>query len=156
MNLSKRLGIQVFQVYFGGNWTAVNLQEVLADLTYNEAQQKQKHSHSILELVYHIHYFINAQLGVLQGKNLDAQDILSFNAPYFSDETTWQEYKKQLFNEAKTFVAEIDKLPEAILETNFVDEKYGDYYSNLQGVIEHSHYHLGQITLLKKMIRSQY
>ena len=34
----------------------------------------------------------------------------------------------------------------------FFDEKYGTYLRNIEGVIEHSYYHLGQISLLKKMI----
>ncbi|MGN6163930.1 MAG: hypothetical protein ACTHOF_05245 [Flavisolibacter sp.] len=38
------------------------------------------------------------------------------------------------------------------LDEIFVDEKYGTYYRNLQGIIEHTHYHLGQIVLIKKLL----
>jgi hypothetical protein len=31
-----------------------------------------------------------------------------------------------------------------------VEEKYGSVLRNIMGVIEHTHYHLGQIVLLKK------
>ena len=31
-------------------------------------------------------------------------------------------------------------------------EKYGNYFRNLTGIIEHLHYHLGQIVLIKKLI----
>jgi hypothetical protein len=34
----------------------------------------------------------------------------------------------------------------------FWDEKYGNYYTNVQAVIEHCHYHLGQVVLIKKII----
>ncbi len=46
-------------------------------------------------------------------------------------------------------------LPDAILTTAFYDEKYGSYYRNLQGTIEHSHYHLGQLVLVKKILRQE-
>lgn len=42
---------------------------------------------------------------------------------------------------------------EAILSP-FVMEKYGTYLRNLEGVIEHSYYHLGQIAIIKKQIKS--
>ncbi len=35
---------------------------------------------------------------------------------------------------------------------NFVDEKYGNYYRNIDGIIDHSYYHFGQISLIKKLI----
>jgi hypothetical protein len=38
------------------------------------------------------------------------------------------------------------------LEATFSQKKYGTYYRNLMGVIEHSHYHLGQISLIRKML----
>lgn len=43
-------------------------------------------------------------------------------------------------------------MDDRILDKPFIDEKYGSYIRNIEGVIEHSYYHLGQIVLLKKMI----
>lgn len=40
----------------------------------------------------------------------------------------------------------------AKLDEPFVDEKYGSYLRNIEGVIEHSYYHLGQVVLVKKMV----
>ncbi|MEM8891667.1 MAG: DUF1572 domain-containing protein, partial [Bacteroidota bacterium] len=34
----------------------------------------------------------------------------------------------------------------------FVDEKYGTYRRNIDGMIEHCYYHLGQISIIRKMI----
>lgn len=39
------------------------------------------------------------------------------------------------------------------LNLPFVNEKYGTYLRNIDGLIEHSYYHLGQITLIKKLIK---
>ena len=38
------------------------------------------------------------------------------------------------------------------LEEIFTDKKYGTYQRNLDAMIEHSNYHLGQISLIKKML----
>ncbi len=54
----------------------------------------------------------------------------------------------------KTSPGLIAQLPEGKLWEDFADKKYGSYYRNLQGIIEHTHYHLGQIVLIKKMLRT--
>jgi hypothetical protein len=46
-------------------------------------------------------------------------------------------------------------MPDAKLTEYFSEEKYGNWYRNLHGIIEHAHYHLGQIVLLKKLIREK-
>lgn len=58
-------------------------------------------------------------------------------------------------DEAELFAQEIEKLDELKLYDVFSEEKYGNYFRNLLGIIEHSHYHLGQISLIKKLIRQK-
>lgn len=43
--------------------------------------------------------------------------------------------------------------PEEKLKEAFVEEKYGTYQRNLEGMIEHSYYHLGQIVLIKELLK---
>ena len=43
-------------------------------------------------------------------------------------------------------------MSEEKLDEAFVDEKYGTYHRNIDGMIEHCYYHLGQIVLIKKML----
>ena len=54
-----------------------------------------------------------------------------------------------------TLKAEIEKLGDNKLAEVFAQDKYGTYFRNLMGVIEHAHYHLGQIVIIKKMIGDQ-
>jgi hypothetical protein len=56
------------------------------------------------------------------------------------------------WTDAENFTILIEQLPEGKLGETFFDEKYGNYYRNLHGVIEHTHYHLGQIVLIKKIL----
>ena len=38
------------------------------------------------------------------------------------------------------------------MNEGFVDEKYGTYLRNIDGMIEHAYYHLGQVVLIKKLL----
>jgi hypothetical protein len=53
------------------------------------------------------------------------------------------------------FINTIEKMETSKLHEPFVQEQYGTYARNLEGVIEHSYYHLGQVVLLKNMIISK-
>ncbi|HMQ69795.1 MAG TPA: hypothetical protein PKA90_12460 [Ignavibacteria bacterium] len=44
-------------------------------------------------------------------------------------------------------------MDESILEQTFADKKYGTYLRNTEGFFEHSYYHLGQISLIRKLIK---
>jgi hypothetical protein len=57
--------------------------------------------------------------------------------------------------DAENFANLIEQMPENMLWEDFFEGKYGNYYRNLHGIIEHAHYHLGQIVLIKKMIINQ-
>ena len=58
------------------------------------------------------------------------------------------------WDEAEQLARLVEQLPDEILQENFVDVKYGSYFRNLMGILEHTHYHLGQITFLKKMLNT--
>jgi hypothetical protein len=57
-----------------------------------------------------------------------------------------------LFSNAGKFANHIELISNEKLEDNFVDKKHGSYRRNIEGMIEYSYYHLGQITLIRKMI----
>jgi hypothetical protein len=92
---------------------------------------------------------------VLQGEALIASDKFSFGLPAITSEKDWQTLVKKVFKEAELLAAQIEKLDEAKLFDDFTDAKYGSYYKNLHGIIEHTHYHLGQICLIKKILNSK-
>ena len=56
------------------------------------------------------------------------------------------------WRDAENFAGLVEQLPEHKLWEDFTDKKYGNYYSNIHGIIEHNHYHLGQIVLIKKIL----
>lgn len=72
--------------------------------------------------------------------------------PPLKGKAGWQALVTELLENAEAFANTVVQLPDSALDSPFVNEKYGSYYRNLEGVIEHSYYHLGQIVLIRKMI----
>ena len=148
--ITSQIARQFREVHFGGNWTSVNLKETLAPIDLELASRKLPGTNSIAELVFHINYYVSAVLKVLQGGTLDASDKYSFVLPALETESGWRALVDKTLAEAEAFALEIEKLPDAQLLQDFTDPKYGSWYRNISGIIEHTHYHLGQIVLLKK------
>lgn len=155
MNTTQQLAKHCRDVHFGGNWTFVNLKDTLADITWQEATTQYQDSNTIATLLFHINYYINPVARVLQGEPLNASDKFSFDCPTITSQEEWEHLIQKALDEAEQFANEIEKLEESKLFEVFSDEKYGNYFRNLLGIIEHTHYHLGQIALIKKMIRQQ-
>ncbi|MBL7697884.1 MAG: DinB family protein [Chitinophagaceae bacterium] len=152
MSITAQIAKQLRDVHFGGNWTAVNLKDTLNGVTWQQAVSKVHNFNTIAVLVYHINYYITEVLKVLQGEPLKASDKFAFSAPEISSEADWQKLVNRIMAEAEMFAAAIEKLDDNKLSDNFADPQYGNYYRNLTGIIEHAHYHLGQIVLIKKIL----
>ena len=152
MNRTVQIARHFREVHFGGNWTSVNLKDSLAGVTWQQATTKVYSLNTIAALVYHINYYVSAVLKVLEGGPLDAHDKYSFDLPLIQSDEDWEKLLNKTWTDAKNFVTLIEQLPESKLENDFSEKKYGSYYRNLHGLIEHTHYHLGQIVLIKKII----
>lgn len=152
MSLTAQIAKHLRDVCFGGNWTSVNLQQTLADVTWQQATAKVYSFNTIAALVYHVGYYVNAVTKVLQGGPLDAHDKYSFDCPPIQSPEDWEKLLEKTWADAENFARLIEQLPDSRLEEPFSEGKYGNYYRNLCGIIEHHHYHLGQIVLIKKML----
>ena len=152
MTLIAQIALHFRAIHFGGNWTSSNLKDALADVTWQQATTQVQSFHTIATLVYHMNYFVSAVLKVLQGGALDAHDKYSFDLPPIRSQEDWDKLLDKTWTDAEQCAGLIEQLPESRLGEIFADKKYGNYYRNLHGVIEHNHYHLGQIVMLKKML----
>jgi uncharacterized damage-inducible protein DinB len=143
------------EVIFNGTWVAnTNYKQQLTELNWKVATANFYSLNTIALLAQHIHYYINGIKNVLKGGNLDIKDIYSFDFPPIQSQNDWDDFLKKLWNDAEEFALLIEQMPEERLKEVFVDEKYGTYQRNIDGMIEHSYYHLGQIVLLKKLLLS--
>lgn len=152
MQLTNQIATQFKQVHYGGNWTGVNLKDTLDGVTWQQATTKVSSLNTIAALVFHINYYVTAILAVLRKEQLTAHDKYSFDHPPIQSQGDWDKLLNKTWTDANDLISLVEQLPDSKLEETFVVEKYGNYYRNLQGVIQHTHYHLGQIVLIKKMI----
>ena len=152
MTLQTQLASQFRAFYFGGNYTGVNLKDTLTGITWQEATTKVDSLNAIAALVFHMNYYVAAALNVLRGNPLNASDKYSFDLPSIQSQEDWGRLLHSIKTDVDALINLIEKMPESQLWETFADEKYGNWYRNLAGIIEHNHYHLGQIVVIKKMI----
>ncbi len=113
MKLSKQTAKHLREVYFGGNWTASNVRDVLSDVTWEEATQKIGSSNTIAVLTNHISYCVPAVLEVLNGNTLVAKDELSFAHPPITNSQEWNAFLENIWNNISAFCDKIEDLEDA-------------------------------------------
>ncbi|MBK9737460.1 MAG: DUF1572 domain-containing protein [Saprospiraceae bacterium] len=142
------------EVLLNGKWIAnTNFKEQLLSIDWIQAIQKIDHLNTIALLTFHINYYIQGILNVFNGGALDIRDKYSFDLPEIKSEVDWNMLVDNFIKNAEMFVNKVEQMDDGIFDQPFVDEKYGSYLRNIEGVIEHSYYHLGQVTLIIKMIK---
>ncbi|WP_339795221.1 DinB family protein [uncultured Imperialibacter sp.] len=141
------------EVLLDGRWVAnTNYKEQLESVPWQQAVQKVGDLNTIALLTYHVNYYLGGILNVFNGGGLEIRDKYSFDLPPIKSEGDWKSLVGDFLANAGKFVEHVANLPEEKLDEAFVDEKYGTYWRNMEGVIEHCYYHLGQIALIKKLI----
>lgn len=147
--LAKRLR----EVFLNGQWIAnTNFKEQVLSINWEQATRKVNNLNSIASLTYHINYYLAGLLKAFDTGKLEISDKYSFDMPPIHSESEWNLLVNDLLNNAQQFADRIEKMEDDIFDQAFINEKYGTYLRNIEAVIEHSYYHLGQISLIKKMI----
>lgn len=141
------------EVLLNGKWIAdTNYQEQLLSISWEQAIKKMGNLNTIALLTFHINYYLVGLLNVFNGGELEIRDKYSFDLPEIKSEKDWSKLVNDFISNAERFASQVEQMDESLLDKPFVDEKYGTYWRNIEGVIEHSYYHLGQISLIHKMI----
>lgn len=141
------------EVLLNGHWIAnTNYQEQLSDISWEQAIYKVKELNSIAALTYHINYYLSGLLTAFETGKLEISDKYSFELPEITEMNDWNKLRSDFLTNAALFADKVEQLDAKVFDRPFFDEKYGSYLRNIEGVIEHSYYHLGQIVLIKKII----
>lgn len=155
MRTSKQLAHRFREVLLNGKWIAnTNFQDQLQSVTVVQANSKISTLNTIALLTFHVNYYIAGLNHFFENGSLEIRDKFSFDMPSLDDEKAWNDLKKSLFKNAKTFADHVESLTDEQLNAVFVKEDYGTYARNIEAMIEHSYYHLGQISLIKKMVQA--
>ncbi len=152
MENTQQLANRFREVLLNGTFIAnTNYKDQLENLPLQVAQQKVGELNTIAILAKHVHYYIKGLSAVFKGGALEIRDAYSFDFPLFTSENEWKQFLNIFFKDAEAFAILVEKLPENKLNDAFTDKKYGTYQRNINGMIEHCYYHLGQIVLIKKL-----
>lgn len=153
MKDTAELSNRLREIILNGIWVAnTNYYDQLNNLNWEIATASFKSFNTIAVLAQHIHYYIKGINNVLKGGTLDIRDKFSFDFPPIESQSDWDNFLANFWKDTEEFASRIEKMPEEKLKEDFVDDKYGHYRRNIDAMIEHSYYHLGQIVLLKKML----
>jgi uncharacterized damage-inducible protein DinB len=153
MENNRELAKRFSDVILNNSWVANNsYKNQLTDLPLEVVLFKYQSLHNIAALAQHVHYYIAGILNVFNGGNLDIKDIYSFDFPPINTIEQWHSFLAVFWTEAASFIQKLEEMDENTLNSIFVKKEYGTYYFNINTLIEHSYYHLGQIVLIKKLI----
>ncbi|WP_052323859.1 hypothetical protein [Flavihumibacter sp. ZG627] len=153
MTRSTSLANRLREVLLNGHWIAnTNFKEQLEKISWEQAIQNVDNLNTIAAITFHVNYYIGGLIKVFNGGKLEISDKYSYDFPPIQSSEDWQKLMNDFLFNAEVFCSQVEGMENAQLDQPFVDEKYGSYHRNIEAVIEHSYYHLGQISLLRKMI----
>jgi hypothetical protein len=154
MNSKEEIASRFKEIIFNGTWVAnTNYKHQLADLDWETATKKIGSLNTIAVLAQHIDYYINGINNVFRGGTLDIRDKYSFDFPTIQSQNDWEAFLSRFWKDSAEFALFIEQMPDGKLDSVFIDAKYGTYRRNIDAMIEHSYYHLGQIVLIKKILQ---
>lgn len=153
--MSKDLSNRLREVLINGQWIAhTNFKAQITSVTWEQATQKIGNLNTIAILTFHVCYYLKGLQNVFEGGTLDIKDKFSFDMPDINSEADWNALVIEFLITAEKFISYVDSMDETMLNGPFVKEEYGTYLRNIEAQIEHSYYHLGQISLIKKLLQA--
>ena len=151
--MNKDLANRLREVLLSGRWIAnTNFKEQITSISWEQAIEKIENLNTIALLTFHVNYYLKGLLQVFEGGNLEIKDKFSFDMPEIVSETDWLNLVNEFVSNAERFINHVEKMDDNLLTQPFVKEEYGSYLRNIEAQIEHSYYHLGQVSLIKKLV----
>ncbi|HFA47611.1 MAG TPA: DinB family protein [Bacteroidetes bacterium] len=141
--------------YNGSPWYGSNFCKIVNDLSPAEALAVAGNGQSIALLLCHMVKWRKSLTIRLQGdENFRARDSDADNWPPLNtlNGEVWEATKKEFSELQEVLIEELGKREEAFLDEYFYKEKTYRYL--VSGVIQHDIYHLGQISMLKQLLRN--
>lgn len=144
--------------YQGTPWYGRSFTEIVNDITAPEALAVAGNGQSIAQLLCHlIKWRKSLTIRLLGNTDFRASDQDPDNWPAQNtlNAEVWEQAKTEFGELQATIIAELKKREESFLDELFVpgNERY-TYRYLIIGVIQHDIYHLGQISLMKQLLRA--
>lgn len=144
---------RISEVFLTGRWIAnTNYKEQIESISWQQATQKCHQLNTISDLIYHVNYFLDELLKSMETGKAAGTLKHSFTIPPINAEEDWKHITGNLLTNAEKLMNSLLQMDVEVLDKPFINAKLGTLLQHIDAVIEHSYYHLGQITLIRKMI----
>lgn len=154
MPLTSNIAQHIQEAFTKGNWSEVSLTDTLAGVNYTDATTVTTGSlNSIAALLYHLTYYNEIIFERLRGNIISINNSNGFDLPAIENEEDWQQLQQRCTDSVNSLVNAVKKFPEEKLFDSIIPG-YPTVYKTLHGIAEHAHYHLGQILVLKKLLKN--
>lgn len=146
---------QIRDLEDGNNWLDVNLKEKIESISEEQSFIRPvPELHSVAELVSHILVWRQSVIQKLKGikPKLQVNDPLDWRTNNELKNIGWSGLKSELYSTTGELIELIQNK-----EDGFLDEKDMDNYPFrylLEGIIQHDFYHLGQIGITLKLLKT--
>ena len=153
MKLTDHIAQHITDVHIGDNWTDVNIKNTLQNVSWQEAVTVTISSaNTIAALLYHITFYTKIVLERLKGNKPFISDANGFDMAVLNTENDWLDLQRKNYQSAQNLAETVKQFPEEKLFEPVISGS-STAYKTLHGVIEHTHYHLGQIVIIKNLIK---
>ena len=150
MKETERIADQFKRAFEGEAWHGPSVMETLQGITAQQAAARSLDAaHSIWEIALHILAWERACLRRLAGDRAQLSDAEDWPIVTNTDEQAWKQIKQELLQANGELRAAILLLDDSRLDVPIMPGM-STVYVTLQGVVQHSLYHTGQIAILKK------
>ncbi len=138
------------ETFNGPAWHGPSVQEVLKDISNEEALKSVESAHNIAELVFHMIAWRNYLINKLKGQeSYDVSEKENFQKIDHLTHDEWVNLKSRLIASQEELQALLSKQNDEILNQKVGKRNY-TFYVLMHGIIQHDLYHLGQIILTKQ------
>ena len=154
MESSQQLATRFREVILYGKRVAnTNYKDQLSKVTWKEASTQIGSLNTLAALTFHVNYYTEGLVNLFENGKLEIRDKYSFDLPAIQSKEDWDKLLNDMWNSTEKFANHVEGMSDEKLEETFVDKRYGTYRRNIEGIIEHAYYHLGQISLIRKMLQ---
>lgn len=153
MNRNADLANRLREVLLTGYLIAnTNFKTQIESIDWKQAISKIGSLNTIAALTFHVNYYIKGLIDAFEFGQLTIRDRYSFDVPSINSQDDWEILVNEFLYNSEKFIETVGSMEDQKLDETFVAEKYGTNHRNIEGIIEHSYYHLGQVVIIKKLI----
>ena len=149
MTEPQRLFALFKNLYNGHPWIDVTLVNTLNGISAKQAQRRLGNCNTIWEIVVHLTAWRENVLQRVQGQVLKTPSSNYIEPVADTSDAAWAATLQQLEDSQMRWLAFLAQLDSGQLEHIYPTNGM-TYYEQIQGIIQHDAYHLGQIVLLAK------